>query len=61
MPETYGQTIARLRLEQGLTRSDLARSAGMSYIFVMDIERGSRVPSAEGSQRLLAALGVVSE
>ena len=59
-PETIGQRLKRLRLEQGLSQRELA-SPGVSYAYISRIEAGTRQPSVKALRRLGAKLGVSAE
>lgn len=51
-----GRAITIRRLELGFTRQALATRAGLSYPFVSEIERGSKVPSSASLTALAHAL-----
>lgn len=60
MPETdepIGALVRRLRVERGLTQTELAHRAGCSRSLVQQIENGSRVPPLSLRERLSLALG----
>jgi transcriptional regulator with XRE-family HTH domain len=59
-PETIGQRLKRLRVEQGLSQRELA-SPGVSYAYISRIEAGTRQPSVKALRRLGAKLGVSAE
>jgi len=40
----FGQRLRKLRLERGLTQTDLAVHLGMDRSFLSDLERGKREP-----------------
>jgi len=51
--------IRRLRLRRGLTQAELARRAGLSWIYIAKLEGGDRVsPSLPALERIARALGV---
>jgi transcriptional regulator with XRE-family HTH domain len=50
-----------LRLERGVTRSAVARAAGLDRTYLYRVERSRLWPSPEVVLRLAAALGVESE
>jgi predicted transcriptional regulator len=50
--------IRQLRLKQGLTQGELAKRAGLSWIYVAKLEGGDRVsPSLPTLERIARALG----
>lgn len=56
--ETFGQRLARLREDAGLSQSALARRIGSSQSAVSQIEAGERSPSYGMLVQLAEALGV---
>ena len=52
-----GDTIKRLRLEQGFTHYALASKIGMQAHQIADIERGEHCPRFDVLQKILKALG----
>ena len=56
--EALGRTIRVLRTEQGLSRSDLAKRAGVSYSYLSAIENGTKPPSTKIQMLVARALGV---
>jgi len=51
--------IRHLRLRRGLTQAELARRAGLSWIYIAKLEGGDRVsPSLPALERIARALGV---
>jgi transcriptional regulator with XRE-family HTH domain len=58
MSESLGSTIKGLREGQKLSKSRLAREAGISDAYVIQIERGDRSPSREVLRRLAHVLRV---
>jgi transcriptional regulator with XRE-family HTH domain len=40
----FGQRLRKLRMERGLTQTDLAVHLGMDRSFLSDLERGKREP-----------------
>ena len=54
----FGRTVQVLRTDQGLSRGDLAKRAGISYSYLSAIENGSKPPSGQAQQVLAGALGV---
>ncbi|MGH2449326.1 MAG: helix-turn-helix domain-containing protein [Chloroflexota bacterium] len=55
---TWGAVISRYRRWQHLNRRELATRAGMSPVFLGEIERGEKDPSSQSLVRLAAGLGV---
>lgn len=55
--ETIGDRVRRIRDSKGIARKDLARSAGMSYTGLSDLESG-KAKSTTKLHRLAAELGV---
>jgi transcriptional regulator with XRE-family HTH domain len=53
-----GHTIRVLRTDQGLSRGDLAKRAGISYSYLSAIENGTKPPSTKIQMVLAKALGV---
>jgi len=50
--------IRQLRLKQGLTQAELAKRAGLSWIYIAKLEGGDRVsPSLPALHRIARALG----
>ncbi len=59
MPQTANvRSLARIRLEQGLSRRVLARRAGCSPATIFGAEKGRRVPIPQTARRLSEALNV---
>jgi transcriptional regulator with XRE-family HTH domain len=56
LQETMGQVIRRERQERRLTIKELGDKAGLSEIYVSEIERGKKYPSARVLERLAEAL-----
>ena len=56
----FGKHLRKIRLEQGLTKEQLADKAGMHFTYVGQIERGIRNPSLVNLQKLAKALNVDS-
>lgn len=52
----FGERLRELRHEQGHTLKSLGELAGMSYVYISDLERGVRVPSLTTIIRLAVAL-----
>jgi transcriptional regulator with XRE-family HTH domain len=53
-----GTTIQRLRLEKGLSQSELARLADVPFRSLQNYEQGHRPTSFEAAMKLAKALGV---
>lgn len=50
--------IRQLRLKRGLTQVELAKRAGLSWIYIAKLEGGDRVsPSLPALERIAGALG----
>jgi transcriptional regulator with XRE-family HTH domain len=56
LQETIGTVIRRVRQETGLTLKELADRAILSVVYLGEIERGKKYPSALVLERLAAAL-----
>jgi transcriptional regulator with XRE-family HTH domain len=56
LQETMGAVIRRARQERSLTLKGLAEQAGLSVVYLGEIERGQKYPSAAMLERLAAAL-----
>jgi transcriptional regulator with XRE-family HTH domain len=54
---SFGEDIARLRTDAGITRRQLARAAGINDSYLARLEAGTAEPSTETSVRLGLALG----
>ncbi|MCD7778867.1 MAG: helix-turn-helix domain-containing protein [Clostridiales bacterium] len=52
-----GENIKRLRLQAGLTQTQLADTVGISTAMVCQIERGSRTPTMPLGKQIAEALG----
>ena len=55
---TQPRPLARIRLEQGMSRRVLARRAGCSPVTIYGAETGRRVPIPQTARKLSKALGV---
>lgn len=55
-----GRVVAEYRQRRGLSRSELAVAAGLSYPYVSQIETGQRKPSRKAAASLAAALGLTT-
>lgn len=56
LQETIGKVIRQERQERRMTIKDLGDKAGLSEIYVGEIERGQKYPSAKVLESLAAAL-----
>ncbi|MFM8648933.1 MAG: helix-turn-helix domain-containing protein [Actinomycetota bacterium] len=52
-----GQTLRELRLEAGLTQSEVARRTGLPVTVVSAYERSCRQPSLAAANRIIDAIG----
>lgn len=53
-----GERIARIRLERGLSQTELGKRAGMTHSQISDIENGKRQPYPRNAKKLADALMV---
>jgi transcriptional regulator with XRE-family HTH domain len=58
LPATIGAVIRRIRQERSRTLKRVAKAAGLSVVYLGEIERGKKYPSAAVLERLAAALGL---
>ena len=58
MDGTQPRPLARIRLEQGMSRRVLARRAGCSPVTIYGAETGRRIPIPRTARKLSEALGV---
>ncbi len=58
LQQTMGAVIRRMRQERSLTLKALAARAELSVVYLGEIERGKKYPSAPVLERLAAALGL---
>jgi transcriptional regulator with XRE-family HTH domain len=58
LQETLGIVIRRERQELGLTLKELAERSALSVVYLGEIERGKKYPSALVLERLAQALGL---
>ncbi len=58
LQQTMGAVIRRVRQERSLTLKALAGQAELSVVYLGEIERGKKYPSASILERLTAALGL---
>lgn len=52
---TYGQRLRAMRTAAGLTQAALAKLAGISNVYLSDVERGNRHPFPEETTTQIAA------
>lgn len=57
-PSTFSRMLVEYRKRKGMSRSDLASAAGLSYPYVSQLETGMRKPSREAVSKLAAGLGI---
>ena len=60
-PEVIGEKLKRLRLEEGMTKAELARRAGLTRRTLSYIERNVTEPHRSTRFMLSEALGVLPE
>jgi transcriptional regulator with XRE-family HTH domain len=53
-----GKMLKALRKKRGLTQGELAKSAGISQIYVAKIEAGDKIPSLPTLEKLAKVLKV---
>jgi transcriptional regulator with XRE-family HTH domain len=58
LQRTMGAVIRRVRQERALTLKALAAQASLSVVYLGEIERGKKYPSAAILEQLAAALGL---
>ena len=58
LQEIMGRVVRRERQERRLTIKELGEKAGLSEIYVGEIERGQKYPSSRVLESLAAALGL---
>ena len=56
--DLLSRNLKALRAERGMTQDDLAEAAGISKVFVAEIETGRKYPAIKNFIRLAEALGV---
>lgn len=56
-----GENVRRLRVEKGLTQTELAQRIGVSFVHVNRLEMGKAAPSAEVLFALADVLGVQAD
>lgn len=59
--ESFGDRLARLRKERGITQVELAQRVGIAQPNISDYERGESQPSAEFIIKLVEILGVSAD
>ena len=55
--QVFGERLRELREKRGETTRSLAEIAGMSHVYMSDLERGIKTPTLWTIVRLAAALG----
>jgi transcriptional regulator with XRE-family HTH domain len=55
---SFGRVLTEHRKARGMSRSQLAEAAGLSYPYVSQLETGLRKPSRESARKLAAALAI---
>jgi transcriptional regulator with XRE-family HTH domain len=58
LQETVGQVIRRERKERHLTLKELADRAGLSEVYLGEVERGKKYPSSTVLERLALSLDI---
>ena len=56
-----GQNIKQERVNQSLTQEQLSEQAGVSAVFLSQIENGRKVPSLETVYKIATCLGITLE
>lgn len=51
------ENLSRIRIQQGLSRRDLARRSGVSLTMIQKIETGARIGQLDTLQKLFDCLG----
>jgi transcriptional regulator with XRE-family HTH domain len=59
--EGFGDRLKRLRINRGLSQTELAESVGLRYAHIGRYERGQSKPSSEMLRRLSDILGVSTD
>src|SRR5262245_5233393 len=54
---SFGEDVARLRIDAGITRLQLAKAAGVNDSYLARVEAGTAEPSTETGVRIGLALG----
>lgn len=57
-PEALGRTIKVLRIDQGMSRTHLARASSISYSYLSAIENGAKAPSTKILRVIASRLGL---
>lgn len=60
-PAGFGRSLRALRLQRGLSQTQLARDAGFDHSYVSRLESGDRAPSREAVMRLAHELGLTPD
>jgi transcriptional regulator with XRE-family HTH domain len=55
----YGKAIETLRVRRGLSREELARTSGVSYSYLSEVERGLKRPSTDVLVKLATAMDML--
>ena len=58
---SLGNRIKSARLEKGYTQSALARHAGVSNVYLGEIERGLKMPSLQSFIKIIQALNISAD
>jgi len=61
LPELFGRNVRRLRIEQGLTQTELATRAHINRSYLGGVERGQRRICMDNIARIASALGVTAD
>lgn len=59
--ETFGARLKRIRLQRGLSQSDLAKMARMQPSAIAHFEADRRKPSFDNARALASALGISAD
>ena len=59
-PNEFTEEFVRARHAAGLSQNALARKAGLTSMFLSDLELGRRMPSLDVTAKLTRALGIES-
>lgn len=57
LKSAYGKTLAHLRTQSGINRTDFARMVGISVSHLRELENGGGNPMLTTQHRIAAALG----
>lgn len=58
LEQAFGEVVRGLRQGLGLSQEKLAQRAGLSMVYVSEIERGKRAPSLPVVFKLAVGLGI---